>query len=174
MTAFKCLRAGAIGPFTEFEWPQPTGSDPGTWVDAGAVDLCRRGIHACQAEDLPYWLQDELWEIELEGDFQRIGRKLAARRGRLVRRMSAWDPDAARAFALTCADRVTRLATSAPEVSGHADDAVRNAAIGKAAVTGFIAARAAELIGGVDAHDAERALQVEWLAKRLDANGFSV
>ena len=174
MTAFKCLRAGAVGPFTEFEWPQPTGSAPGTWVDAEAVDPCRRGIHACRAEDLPYWLQDELWEIELEGDVQRIGHKLAARRGRLIRRMSAWDADAAHAFAFVCADRVTKLATSAPGVSGHADDAVRNAAMGKAAMTGFIAARAAELIGGVDAYDAERALQVEWLAKRLGVDAVSV
>ena len=167
MTAYKCLRTGAVAPFTEIVWPQPTGPEPGRWVDAGAVDPCRRGVHACSADDLPYWLQDELWEIELDGDVQRIGHKLAARRGRLVHRVSAWHTDAARAFALLCAGRTAALATGAPEVSGHADDAARIAATGNAAVTGFIAARAAELTGGVDAYDAERALQVEWLVEHL-------
>jgi hypothetical protein len=117
---------------------------------------------------LPYWLQDELWEIELEDDVLRIGHKLTARRGRLIRRVSAWNVDAARAFALECAARVAELAKNAPEVTGHAEDAARIGARGNAAVTGFITARAAELVGGVDAYDAERELQVAWLVEHLD------
>ena len=29
---------------------------------------CRRGVHACRPGDLPYWLNRDLWEVELEGE----------------------------------------------------------------------------------------------------------
>ena len=60
------------------------------------------------------------------------------------------------------------LAAVAPEVSGHAADAAATAEAGKAAVTGAIVSRAAELTGGIDAYEVERAAQVEWLVARLD------
>jgi hypothetical protein len=167
MRTYKFLRDGAIAPFTGVRWPQPCGDQPGEWLDAGDVEPCRRGIHACRLDDLPYWFQDELWEIELEDDVQRIGHKLAARRGRLVRRIDAWDSESAHAFALACAERATALAVESPEVAGHAADAAVHAGAGKAAVTGYIVSRAAELAGGVDGYDKERAAQVEWLAGRL-------
>src|SRR5437660_664030 len=62
MIAYKFLRAGRIGPFSRFAWPEP-----GVWVRASASDRCRRGIHACRMRDLPWWLGQELWEIELDG-----------------------------------------------------------------------------------------------------------
>jgi hypothetical protein len=56
MIAYEFLRSGRIGPFSGFSWPEP-----GIWVkaDTGA-ELCRAGIHACRALDLPWWLVDEL------------------------------------------------------------------------------------------------------------------
>lgn len=165
--AYKFLRAGGVAPFTAHRWPLPRCDEPGTWVETAVVEPCRRGVHACTHEDLPYWLQDELWEIELEGDVRRVGHKLAARRGRLVRRVDAWNAESARAFSLACAERTARYAAGSPDVAGHASDASVAAEGGRAAVTGFIASRAAELSGGIGAYEAERSAQVAWLTERL-------
>jgi hypothetical protein len=167
VTVFKFLRAGGVAPFTGTRWRQSANGGPGEWVDAGRVEVCRRGIHACAREDLPYWFQEELWEIELGGEVQRTGHKLVAPRGRLVRRVDAWNADAARSFSLACAERAAAIAERSPEVSPYAADAAATAEAGKAAVTGYIVARAAELTGGVEAYEAERAAQAEWLAERL-------
>jgi hypothetical protein len=165
--AYKFLRNGGVAPFTGTRWPRPQNGRPGQWIDAGRVETCRRGVHACTPDDLPFWFQDELWEIELDGEVQRVGHKLVARRGRLVRRVGGWNAGVARSFSLACAERAAATAARAPEVAAHAADAAATAEAGKAAVTGYIAARAAELAGGVEAYDAERAAQVGWLAERL-------
>src|SRR5205823_13571896 len=75
--AYKFLDDGRVGPFTGFHWPV------GEWVDAGGVDPCLEGIHACRMRDLPVWLGRELWEIELDGSVVEQERKLASPRGRL-------------------------------------------------------------------------------------------
>ena len=98
MTAYKFLAAGGIGPFTGFRWPV------GEWVEADGVDLCRDGIHACRASDLPNWIDDELWEIELDGEVVEQERKLVARRGRLVRRLEGWTPELLHDFGATNSD----------------------------------------------------------------------
>src|SRR5690242_18164858 len=108
--AYKFLRPGAVAPFTAVPWPQPDGDGPGAWLESAVAEPCRRGVHACTAADLPYWLQDELWEVELDGDVQRVGHKLVARRGRLVRRIADWNEDAARAFSRDCAGRAAGYA----------------------------------------------------------------
>ena len=59
MIAFKWLQRGAVGPFSGFRWPR------GEWVNAVAAHE-GYGIHACRAEDLAYWVSDELWRAELE------------------------------------------------------------------------------------------------------------
>ena len=173
MKAYKFLREGGVSPFTATCWPLPKEGKPGEWVEAHGVEMCRRGVHACTIEDLPYWFQDELWEVELAGDMQRVGHKVAAARGRLVRRVDGWNPDCARAFSFDCADRAAAIAAGTPEAAAHAADAVRAAEAGNAAVSGFIVARSAELSGGVRAYDAERATQVEWLVRRLELTATS-
>lgn len=164
MKAYKFLCAGGGAPFTGVAWPRPEGSAPGGWLEAGPIDPCRRGVHACLIEDLPYWIQDELWEVELGGEVRRVGEKLVAERGRLVGRVDSWNAETAGAFARDCVARTVELAAREPAVAGHATDAEKNAAKGNAAVTGFIASRAAELAGGIDAYEAERSRQAAWLA----------
>src|SRR5687768_16278909 len=98
--AWKFLAAGAVGPFSRVAWPTPAPAGPGDWVRArepGA--LCMGAVHACRIADLPWWLNDELSEVELEGDVTPARRKVMAERGRLVRRVEAWGPAAAEAFA---------------------------------------------------------------------------
>lgn len=121
MIAYKFLRPGRVGPFSHFHWPEP-----GAWVRSGSeVDACARGIHACRIADLPWWLAEELWEVQLEGDVGVADRKLVATHGRLVARVEAWTPDRAREFAQTCAWRTRDLAIDALVRAGHQREATR-------------------------------------------------
>jgi hypothetical protein len=161
MIAYKFLRAGAVGPFSGYRWR------PGEWVEAGTADPCRRGVHSCRARDLPIWLDDELWEVELDGAVVEQERKLVAERGRLARRVDAWTPDVADEFGRFCARRTRERVGFLPVLSGFVADVDRFVAQGRIAIAGFAAARAAELRDGPDGYDAERLAQAAWLADRL-------
>jgi hypothetical protein len=101
MIAYKFLRHGRKGPFSEFAWPEP-----GVWVRAGATtDQCRRGIHACRTRDLPWWLADELWEIELEGEPRIDEHKVVAPAGALRSRIDGWTAVCAQEYGEACAWR---------------------------------------------------------------------
>lgn len=105
-TYYKCLRPAAVSPFTGTRWA------PGVWVEGGAPTGCRGGIHAARAGDLPYWLQPEIWVIELGGLVVDVpsGRKVVASRACLGERVAAWDSEAYKAFSVTCALRTGELA----------------------------------------------------------------
>ena len=165
MRADKCLRPGHVGPFSGYSWPV------GDWVEGDGAILCMRGIHACRTRDLPYWLTQELWEIELDGQVQQERRKLVADRGRLIQRIEAWNGASAVSFAEDCASRAKERAErangdDAALLKELAGDAAANAAKGEALV-GYIAARSAELDGGVDGYMEERLAQARWLAAEL-------
>ena len=119
MIAYKFLRPGRIGPFSAFQWP-----GPGVWVHA-ARDLaaCRRGIHACRPGDLPWWLADELWEIELNGPVQPDEHKIIAPAGRLRSPIEAWNPACAQEYADACAWRAQERAVQALTRAGHRHEA---------------------------------------------------
>ena len=106
MIAYKFLRTGAVGRFSEFRWPTPADGGPGAWVAAeGDLENCRNGIHACRLSNLLGWIDDELWEIELDGSVQELPSLVVARRGRLTRRIDAWNDALALEFATVCAQR---------------------------------------------------------------------
>jgi hypothetical protein len=158
--AYKLLRPGRVGPFSGVVWPPP-----GEWLEAAQLDACRSGIHATTAGQLPLWLGlGELWEVEL-GDAVVEERKVVARRGRLRRRIDAWDEAAQAAFTAACAAEARRRAADAPDLAGYARDFTDPLT---AADAGFVAARMAELHEGADGYDAERRRQADWLADRLD------
>jgi hypothetical protein len=163
MNAHKFLRAGAIAPFTGFRW------EPGVWVE-GDASLCASGVHACRIEDLPFWSNGELWEIELDGEVIEAERKVVAPRGRLVSRIEAWsaasaqrlaDEAAARTRSLSRAKRLDRT------LRGYARDAEVRAGQGKYYVATYIAAVAAEYAGGPPGREAERAAQADWFRRLL-------
>ena len=109
MIAYKFLRADRIGPFSGFRWPEP-----GAWVrTAGDIDSCRSGIHACRTRDLPWWLADELWEIELEGEIRPDEHKVVASAGRLRARIEGWTAACAQEYADACAWRARDRAVEA-------------------------------------------------------------
>jgi hypothetical protein len=115
MIAYKFLRAGRLGPFSKFAWPEP-----GVWVRAGtATNQCRRGIHACRTRDLPWWLADELWEIELDGEPQIGEHKLLAPAGALRSHIDGWTAACAREYGEACAYRARDRALEALNRAGH-------------------------------------------------------
>lgn len=166
MIAYKFLDVGGLGRFSMFAWPRAAAGASGGWVEA-APALCTSGIHACRVGDLPFWLDVELWRIELDGPVVEAHHKVIAGRGRLIERVVGWDETAARDFSSACAERATELAGDAVALGGYVADAHKNVGVGPVGVCGSISARVAELVGGVAGYDAERAAQVRWLADRL-------
>lgn len=161
MIAYKFLDAGGVGPFTGFHWPV------GDWVDAGEIEPCRSGVHALRARDLPFWLGQELWEIELEGEVLEQGRKVVAPRGRLLRRREEWNGELLDALAGDCLAQTRAKFGSVPGLSGFVVDIERFRAQGRIPLAAFAAAHAAELSGGPRAYERERRRQAAWLADRL-------
>ena len=163
MNAYKFLRTDGTGVFTRFAWPLPA-HGPGAWVEAVA-DPCRTGIHACRLHDLPFWAGHVLYEIQLEGEVVEQKYKVVASRGRLVRRLDAWDEEARTAYTRDCADRAHELAR---RFGLERWEAVIEPSIPEGpALLGFVAARIAEEGAGEQAYRAERARQTQWLSDRL-------
>lgn len=115
MSHYKFTRRGGRALFNDFAWPLPAAGRAGDWVEvSGPLQPCRHGLHVCRREDLPYWLHDELWQVEIAGtslpahDGQVVGR------ARLVRPVEAW-PDVQRTFASQCLARAEALRARAPK-----------------------------------------------------------
>lgn len=165
MIAYKFLRADGSTAFSDFRWPLPDGA-PGAWVEAPVVP-CRSGVHACRAADLPFWVGEALYAIELDGEIVAEATKVVAARGRLVRRVDAWQDGGRDAYTRWCADRGHELAgAEAPRLDDW-DAGIEPSLEEGPAVLSFIAAAIAEEIGGIEAYRAERKRQAEWLAAHL-------
>jgi hypothetical protein len=186
--ALKFLAAGAVAPFTGFQWPSR-----GEWVSAPS-DRADAWIHACRVQDLPYWLDEELWRVELDAPVRETRYQIAAPRGRLVERVEAWSSSLAREFAEACAWRARDVALphlapaihdtiagaaslgaiAAVEVArgslagAYLADTVKYAREALPALTSYVAAvLSSSLGGGLASFEAERAWQARWLAERL-------
>lgn len=164
MIAYKFLTDDGSAVFSRFRWPLPNGG-PGEWVEA-EVDPCRSGVHACRLVDLPFWIAPSLYEMELDGDVVVHSLKVVAPRGRLVRRIDAWNADTREAYSQMCIARAGEIAASAPEPLGAWAPAAE-ASVAGPALMGFMAARMAEQLGGVGAYMEERMRQSAWLADHL-------
>jgi hypothetical protein len=142
--AYKFLRSGRTGPFSAFQWPEP-----GVWVHAAPeLAACKRGIHACRPSDLPWWLADELWEIELDGRVRVDDHKIIAPAGRLRSRIEEWTPACAQRYADACAWRAHERAVQALTRAGHLREAQRLASCATLGDVLVAARRVAEDIPG--------------------------
>jgi hypothetical protein len=168
--AYKFLRYNGTSFFTGFRWP------PGEWVEAaGPLRWCANGIHVCRIADLPHWLGQELWVMELAGETVSAADCVVARRARLLDRIGAWSGGVAQEFADSCAERANALAAQAPSAAGRASDAAADAASGWVGGAAYVAAAVAgEVSSGSRAGRlyqeyflAERAWQSAWLKDRL-------
>lgn len=161
--AYKFLSASGQGVFSGFAWPLPHGR-PGAWVES-EVDGCRSGIHACQPVDLPYWPAPVLYEIELDGEIETLATKIVAPRGRLIRRIDAWGETVRAAYSQMCITRAHELVAAAPELRDWAPPPTIE--LWEAARLGYVAARIAEELGGLEAYLQERRRQSDWLVEHL-------
>lgn len=139
--AYKFLSPGAVGLFSEFTWPPA-----GEWVEAAEpLADCRVGVHALRFEQLLDWIDDELWEVELDGAVVERDEMLVAERGRLVRRIEEWDEAAAHSFADACAVRSAGYAAAAlrraglPEEAAQLEEAGELPAVQQAAIAALAA-----------------------------------
>ena len=73
-TAYKFLAPGGVSPFTGFRWP-----GAGTWVSA-PDEREEHWIFACRDRDLPYWLDEELWRVELDAPVREARYQIASPR----------------------------------------------------------------------------------------------
>jgi hypothetical protein len=164
--AYKFLSATGQGVFSGFAWPLPD-DRPGAWVES-EVDGCRSGIHACRHADLPYWLAPALFEIELDGEIDTLTTKIVAPRGRLIRRIDAWGETVRAAYSRMCVARAHELVAAAPELRDWAPPPTIE--LWEAARLGYVAARIAEELGGLEAYRQERRRQSDWLVAHLALN----
>jgi hypothetical protein len=124
VTTYKFLTAGAVAPFSGFTWPAPSPDGrAGAWVelaDGERLEACRAGLHLCRVDDLPYWLNEELFAVETDGPVVAGRSSVLSRRARLSRRMTTWTRDAARRFTEDCAWSVRDLTAAALRRAGDA------------------------------------------------------
>jgi hypothetical protein len=90
-----------------------------------------------------------------------------ASRGRLLRAVDAWDDSMRDAYTRMCADRAHELARGASPPLGDWDSVIEPSVPEGPALLGFVAARIADQISGIEAYHAERARQTDWLVERL-------
>ena len=76
---------------------------PGIWQPKVSVDPCYSGYHLCRAQDLIYWLNDEIWEAEGRGEPTICNDKVVFPEARITRRVKTWDETTARLLACWCA-----------------------------------------------------------------------
>src|SRR5262249_3062023 len=73
----------------------------------------------CRVRDLPWWLADELWEIELDGRVQVDEHKVFAPAGRLRCQVAGWTPACSQEYADACAWRAHERAAQALTRARH-------------------------------------------------------
>jgi len=109
--AYAFLDPAATDYVSGVRWPVPDDGGPGAWLEAGA-DSRLRGY---PADQLPWWLDQHLWEVELAGDVRETDRSVLGARGRLLAPVHAWTPEAARELTADCALRLRGRAVAALE-----------------------------------------------------------
>jgi hypothetical protein len=124
VNAYKFLGRCARGLYSGFRWPAPRNGDPGPWVETmGALEPGTNGVHALRTRRLVDWIDDELWLVELDGEVEEVEDMLVARRGRLLRRVMAWDEGAMREFRESCIWRARDLAVESLQRAGRPGEA---------------------------------------------------
>jgi hypothetical protein len=73
--------------------------------------------------DLPWWLAEELWEVQLVEPLRELETQVAASAGRLLRRIEAWNEGTLRDYGIACAHRARALAVAAFRQEGRSEEA---------------------------------------------------
>lgn len=144
MRAYAFLDPAATDYVSGVRWPVPDDRGPGAWLEAGA-DSRLRGY---PADQLLWWLDQQLWEVELAGDVQKTDRSVLGARGRLLAPVDTWTPEVARELTMDCALRLRDRAVVALAADGKGKAAAVLATAGDLESIAEAAASAASGDGG--------------------------
>jgi hypothetical protein len=89
MHAFRFLAKGAMSVSSQIAWSKPQRGRPGEWLGRG-TEGTRRGVLAHRVDDLPYWVHDELYRVELRGPIEELSTGILARELRLCAQIDEW------------------------------------------------------------------------------------
>ena len=109
---FKSITASNKGPYSSFDFTPylPRRDQPGKWLPGiERLEVCVVGWHCVNADNLIYWLDEQIYVVETTGNRIYEDGKYAAQRLRLVRKIETWNPRTQRMFACDCADRVLEI-----------------------------------------------------------------
>ena len=172
MRFFKFLERGGIGPLTGFPWRARE------WVEAqGPLAICGNGAHVLRPQDLAYWMHEELWRAEIEGEQIEGGDCVVARRVRLIERVDAWTNGEGMRFAQACHDRVGERAAQATDPAMKEHLANYHWAVGwhverkNATMAGYVSALGIAQITSIgtpgECYRRERDWQSDWIVREL-------
>lgn len=150
---YKSFTADLRSVYRRFNWPLPVNGAPGEWLPAveGELELCTNGYHACKRDQIVYYLDAVLAEVEFaEGSELLHGNNKVCGRGpaRVVRLLDGWNNRTQRLFACDCAEHVLPLFESTLPNDTHPRSAIKVArrfANGEASQEELFAARDAAL-----------------------------
>jgi hypothetical protein len=137
--AYAFLDPAATDYVSGARWPVPDEPGPGAWLEARAGAPLR----GYPADQLLWWLDQHLWEVELDGEVRATDRSMLGARGRLLAPVHAWTPDVARDLTTDCAVRLRDRAVALLEADGREDAAAALAAADDLESIAEIAASAA-------------------------------
>ena len=152
---YKWTAPGGHAPVADgYRYPLPVKNGdgtwtPGEWTEPANGDLKPRanGYHVCREMDLTNWINDELYECEIDGDQAACNDPgdsiLCVRRVRLIRRVEGWNERTARLFAVWCARQAMALIPDPDPRSVAVVDTAERFANGRATADELAAARAA-------------------------------
>jgi hypothetical protein len=107
----------------EAEWSLPQRNEDGTWTPGewmpeveGPLEPCANGYHVVTLEQLPNWIGERIFEVEVGDEIVHADDKSVVRTCRLTRECTGWNERTARLFACDCAERVL------PLYEAHYDD----------------------------------------------------
>jgi hypothetical protein len=151
----------------KYKWSLPKQNADGTWTPGewaepieGKLKSCENGYHVCNADQLLFWLNAHIFEVEVGEEIIHEERKSVCRECRLVRELK-WNERTARLFACDCAERVLHIFENKYPKDNRPHKAIetvrRHAAAAAAAYAAYTAAAA----------DAARSAEREWQIKRL-------
>lgn len=91
----------------------------------GPRDPCRAGLHVCRIADLPLWMNEELFAVEVDGEIDEYATFAVTARARLSVRIEGWGFESAHRFSDDCAWRTRTLAVETLRLEGRDPEADR-------------------------------------------------
>ena len=80
------------------KWYLPKKQKDGSWKAGkwmpeikGELELCKKGYHICRPDEVVYWLDEAIFEVEYDGEIVEGFDKCVVRKARLLRKIEAWE-----------------------------------------------------------------------------------